>query len=279
MVKRYSHSKITMFEQCALKYKFRYIDKIIPEIKDTIETHLGGCVHSVLEWLYSQIKEQPIPTIDEVIVKYTQVWEQNYKPEFIVVKDYLTVKDYFNKGVEFLVTYYMQNKPFDDNTIELEKEVIITLDSEEGYQIQGFIDRLVYNLKSKEYEIHDYKTANSMPSQEKIDTDKQLALYALGIKEEFGQEKRVKLIWHYLAHNKRIEIKKTNVELEEIKKETIQLIKKIEGTKEFLSNKSRLCDWCGYKNICPAWGNSPQNPKIEPKEKYPTISKYIKDKI
>ena len=122
----------------------------------------------------------------------------------------------------------MKHHPFDDNTIEVEKRIIIELDKSEGYKIQGFIDRIVYNLEKDEYEIHDYKTSNFLPTQESMDNDRQLALYSIAIKELFGKDKDVILIWHFLAHNIRIHSKRTNEQREQLKKQTIELIKKIE---------------------------------------------------
>ena len=77
----------------------------------SIEAHLGKCVHNALEWLY---KEQRVPTIDELITYYATDWEENFQEDFVIVNKELTAKDYFNKGVEFLLNYYMQHKPFDD---------------------------------------------------------------------------------------------------------------------------------------------------------------------
>ena len=103
----------------------------------------------------------------------------------------------------------------------------------------------------------------------------------MAIKEIFGKEKPVKLVWHYLAHNKKITSKRTNEQLEELKQKTLELIKNIEATKDFPPKKSTLCSWCEYKYICPAWGNSPENPAVEEKpsdlDDYPFLKKYIKD--
>ncbi|MEK6918194.1 MAG: PD-(D/E)XK nuclease family protein [Nanoarchaeota archaeon] len=276
--KIYSYSRLTTFEQCNLKFKFRYIDKIIPKIEKSIEAHLGSVVHSTLEWLYTQVKESHIPSLDEVIVFYSQEWEKDYSKD-LITQGNLSHRDYFNKGVEFILVYYTEHKPFDDNTLEIEKKILIDLDGSGNYKVQGFIDRLSYNLKTKEYEIHDYKTANFPPSEEKLNKDRQLALYSIAIKNLYGNDKEIRLTWHFLAHNKRFHIKKSNAELEKLKKETIELINKIEATKEFPANKSKLCDWCEYKSICPVWGNSPdslQKPKDDLK-KYPTLLKYVKE--
>lgn len=255
----YSHSRLSTFEQCPLKFKYRYIDKIIPEVEHTIESFLGGVVHDSLEWLYLEVKAGKIPTLDELILYYSNNWEKNYTPDIKIVRNGngFSMKDYFNKGVKFLLNYYLKHQPFDDNTLEVEKKILINLDQEGRYKLQGFIDRLAHNPQTGEYEIHDYKTANNLPNKEKIDTDKQLAFYALGIKNLFGEEKKVKLIWHYLAHGIKITSQRTNEELQKLKEETIELIKRIELTEEFNPCKSILCNWCEYKTMCPLFGGKP----------------------
>lgn len=278
--KFYSHSKLSSFEQCPFKYKLRYIDKIKPIIEKTIEAHLGSSVHSALEWLYNFIKENPekTPSLDDVIQVYVNEWEKNFSKDILVVKQNMDYKDYFNKGIEFLLNYYQKHQPFRDGTIECEKKIYIDLD--ENTKIQGFIDRLVRNIETGNFEIHDYKTANILPTQEKMDEDRQLALYSIAIKEIYGEDKEVTLIWHYLAHNTKIVSKRTNEQLNNLKEQTKRLIKKIESTTDFPTQPSVLCNWCEYKDICPAHNpNSPYSTSINQTklEDFPTTKKYIKD--
>jgi putative RecB family exonuclease len=249
----YSHSKLCTFEQCPLKYKLRYIDKIKPEIEKTIESHLGSSVHDTLEWIYNSVKENPekIPNLDDIIKHYIWIWQRELSKDTLIVKKQFTQKDYLNKGIQFLADYFQRYYPFRDGTIECEKEITIELD--ENTKIRGFIDRLVYNIEEGNYEIHDYKTANSLPSQEKMDEDRQLALYSIAIKEMYGKDKEVILVWHYLAHDHKIISRRTEEQLEKLKDETKALIKEIEQTKNFIPNKSILCEWCEYKSVCPEW--------------------------
>ena len=253
--KIYSHSRLSAFEQCPLKFKYQYIDNIPPAIEATIESHLGSAVHSTLEWLYKEIMNKRIPKIDDVINYYAVKWQETYSDDTLIIKKELTQKDYLNKGVEFLANYYNRHCPFDENTLEVEKYILINLDS--NRKIQGFIDRLSYNAETEEYEIHDYKTSNSLPIKEKLENNRQLALYAIAIKEIFGNSKKVCLVWHYLAHNKKICFRKTNEQLGQLKKEILELINQIEATKKFNAKKSALCNWCGYKEYCPEFGGSP----------------------
>lgn len=254
----YSHSRLSTFEQCPFKFKLRYVDKIKPDIEESIESHLGKAVHASLEWLYKEVtKKLNVPSIDEVISYYANEWQKTFNPETRIVRKNMTDKDYFNKGVEFLLNYYMKHKPFKDGTLEVEKKIAIDLDEEGKYKIRGFIDRLVYNLKERRYEVHDYKTANMLPTQEKMDQDRQLALYSIAIKDLYGYDKEVILIWHYLAHNTKIVSRRTNDQLYQLKRETIELIKQAENATDYPTYISKLCDWCEYKTMCPAFGGKP----------------------
>ncbi|MBT4258225.1 PD-(D/E)XK nuclease family protein [archaeon] len=275
----YSHSRLSTFEQCPYRYKLRYIDKIKPEVEKSIEAHLGTCVHDTLEWLYIEVKKGKIPTIDDAITYYSEKWQNEFKPSFIIVKKEFTAKDYFEKGVKFLLGYYVKHTPFQDGTLELEKRIFIKLTEE--HKLIGFIDRLSYNKEKNRYEVHDYKTANTLPTQAKMDEDRQLALYSIAIKELYGLEKEVALIWHYLAHDTIIESFRTNEELSQLKESTINLIKTIETAMEYPTKKCILCNWCEYKSMCPEFGGTIKTK--EPKEKqvsldnYPTLKKYIND--
>ena len=48
----YSHSRLSNFEQCPLKYKLRYIDRVESKIEGSIEAYLGSRAHEVLEKIY-----------------------------------------------------------------------------------------------------------------------------------------------------------------------------------------------------------------------------------
>lgn len=114
----------------------------------------------------------------------------------------------------------------------------------------GVIDRLD-KIKDGVYEIHDYKTGE-ISSREKLDTDKQLALYEMIIRKELPDVKEVQLVWHFLAYDMEMSSYRTAEQLSDLRKETIALIDTIETDKEFKHRESELCDWCDYWQYCPA---------------------------
>jgi len=271
---KYSHSKISTFEQCPFRFKLRYIDKIKPEIEKSIEAHLGTAVHDTLEWIYIQAKKDITTTIDQALLFYTETWKKGFSPSIEIVKKEFTAEDYFNKGIQFLLNYHKKHFPFKDGTLDIEKYISINLGKNKEHQIRGFIDRLVFNPETSAYEIHDYKTAKQLPTQKKMDKDRQLALYSIAIKELYGQDKEVTLIWHYLAHDTQIKSTRTNQQLEQLKQELIESIEIIESTKEFPIQKSILCGWCEYKNQCVKLQTQEKQKQFD---NYPNIKKYVND--
>ncbi len=251
----YSHSRLSVFEQCSLKFKYKYIDKIETEIEQTIEAFLGSHVHKALEKLYKDLKFQKTNTLEELLAYFNSEWKKNWNKEIIIVRKDYTEENYRKMGEQFLSDYYNKYHPFNHTkTIDLEKKIAIKLDAHGNYLMQGYIDRLA-SPKEGVYEIHDYKTNASLPIQEYLEEDRQLALYSVAIKQMYQDAKEVKLIWHFLAPNKEIVIVKTEEQLDKLKRDTIELIKKIESEKEFKPKVSSLCEWCQFRSICPEWSH------------------------
>ena len=259
----YSHSRLETFKSCPLKYKFNYIDKIKRE-EEGIEAFLGSRFHEVMEKIYKDLPFRKY-SLDELLDFYEDDWDKNFHNKIVIADNEREAKDYKEIGKKFIEDYYKRYYPFNQGKVlGIERQVIINLDDNGEYKLRGYIDRLD-QTKDRTYEIHDYKTSKSLPEQSKMDEDRQLALYQIGIQNMWNDVYNVELVWHYVAFDKEIRSKRTKEELDELKKDTIDLIKKIEATREFLPNESTLCGWCYYKDICPLYkhecmvGNLPAN--------------------
>lgn len=251
----YSHSRLSCYEQCPQKYKLKYLDKVETEIEESIEAYLGSRVHETLEKLYRDLGYQKVNTLDELLDFFRSEWKKNWDDSIVIVKEEYGPENYLKMGEKFITDYYNKYKPFDKGkTIALEERVLITLDDAGDYKLQGFIDRV---MESEEgyYEVHDYKTNSRLPLAEYLENDRQLALYAIGIKERYPDVKDIKLVWHFLAFGKEIDSTRTDKELEALKKDVIALIEKIESEEKFEANPSLLCDWCEFKPICKQWSH------------------------
>ena len=252
----YSHSRLGTFENCPRQYWFAYIEK--PDIVrvDTIEAFLGSRVHDVLEELHRRLLMGRLLTLDETLQYYGDVWAKAWSDGIRIVRKEIAAADYREVGRKAIRDYYERYQPFDQSqTLGLEKPVLFDLDDAGKYRMRGFIDRLAQR-RDWTYEIHDYKTAGYLMTQAAADTDRQLALYHIGIQGMWNDVREVDLIWHYLRFDKEIRSRRTSEQLESLKAQSIALIKDVEARGDDVTNfptqDSSLCDWCDYRVLCPA---------------------------
>lgn len=247
----YSHSRISTFENCPYQYKLRYIDRKKPEIPTTIEAFMGDIVHRSLESLYKRKKFKQRVSKESLIKFYRDTWDKHYSKDILIVKDYLGEKNYKKMGEKFLSDYYNRMKPFEQMTV-LGLETTDRMTLPDGNQWHVRIDKLGCD-KEGNYFVCDYKTNARMKDQEEADADRQLALYSVWVKDKFKDAKSVKLIWHMLAFNKDAISERTDEQLKKLQSEIVEKIKEIEDAKEFSTNVTALCDYCGFKSICPSF--------------------------
>ena len=266
----YSYSRLGSFETCPRKYWYSYIEKPDIERVDGVEAFLGSRAHDSLEELHRRRMGGQIMGKDELLAWYEQSWEKNWHDNVRVVDKTLTAEDYRQVGRNSLQLYYDRYHPFDqDQTLKLEARVLISLDDEDKYRLQGYIDRLTQRPDGT-YEIHDYKTSKSVPTQEQADADTQLALYQIGVEGMWDDVKQVDLVWHYVRFDKEIRSRRTPEQLDALRQSRIAVIDDIEsrGKDEanFPTSPSRLCDWCDFRELCPATRHAVAVKALPPKE-------------
>jgi putative RecB family exonuclease len=187
---------------------------------------------------------------DEILSFYQQMWDEGYTPQMRIVRSGTTARTYLEDGRRMLKTYHQRFYPFaQSRTLELEEKFLYPVS--EIHEIRGVIDRLA-RTEDGSLEIHDYKTSRRLPASSQVGSDTQLALYELALRHRWPGTQHVFLLWHYLAFDAEIRIRKTPQQLETIKQNILGLIKRIESTTSFSTRVTPLCDWCEYKEICTA---------------------------
>ncbi|MEW6456824.1 MAG: PD-(D/E)XK nuclease family protein [Acidobacteriota bacterium] len=245
----YSYSKLDLFEKCPHQFKLRYIDKIERRI-EPVEILLGRTFHKTMEFLYKNLKIK-IFTLDELINYFRGQWKSNFHEEIFVIKKEWSVEDYKKIGERCIEDYYRRYYPFDSSRVlSLERSIEIPLDDRGMYKIFGVIDRISQS-EDGIYEIHDYKTSTTLPTQKDLDKDKQLGLYQIGVQKMWRDAQRIKLIWHFVYFDKEFSSERGEDQLKDLIRNTIALIKKVEREVRFEPHESELCEWCVYQDLCP----------------------------
>ncbi|MCJ7507982.1 MAG: PD-(D/E)XK nuclease family protein [candidate division Zixibacteria bacterium] len=256
-MKKYSYSTLDTFNKCPLKFKYKKLERAEALLEESVEAFLGTRVHQSLKKLYDDLMMVKTLSLDELLEYYNSQWERNWSESIKIRKKEYDLEHYRKTGERCITNYYQRYSPFDkDKTLGLEMKIDISLDSSGKYGLEGVIDR-VTQLPNGKYEIHDYKTAirgGNCPSQVEMDSDKQLALYQIGLIQRWKDVKEVDLVYHYLAFDKDFRTHRTKEELENLKKETTELMDEIEQARienNFPARVSALCEWCEYRHICP----------------------------
>lgn len=249
---RTSYSSLETFKTCPLKYKFQEIDKI--RVPKGVEMIFGSAIHSALKFMFERM---PLyPTLNQIIDFFRDVWSQSNTAFSGTDEE----KDAFYKeGISILEKFYKRNQPWNFNVVDLESRFEAELKDEktgETHILAGIIDRIDKNDDS--YEIIDYKTAKRMPAQENLDNDLQMSIYHMGLMKRWPQldPSKIKLSLYFLKHGEKISTSRAKEQLENTRKSVLALIGEIQDrikSNDFPPTPSPLCDWCGYRQMCPMW--------------------------
>lgn len=245
---RLSPSRLNDFTNCPQLYKYRAILNL-PE-KISLDAERGKLVHSILEDLFELPREERSP--QSALELMPRKWQEHLeaKPELLeLITD---EKEWLDRVQSLLSTYFQLENPttFDATFRELHLERDI---SEEMY-LHGYVDRLDI-APTGEVRIVDYKTGKSPKPGWEEKALFQLRIYALLYWRNEGEiPKLLQLI--YLGNSDVLKSNPTEKELlatERILKNIGDEILTAIETDHFPTKKSRLCDWCSFKEICPAF--------------------------
>ena len=247
---RTSYSALDTFKQCPLKYKFQIVEKIkVPKTKEAV---FGDKLHKTLQYFHSK---QPVsPTLDELLNYLKEHWDSTVFPGD---EDMI----YFSEAIKILKHYFEYYSRLAEKPIVLDTETRfeVLLESpdhkNEKCLLAGIMDRI--DKTKSGIEIIDYKTTKRFPSQADVDNSLQLSLYCLGAISRWPESvqknlENVKLTFFYLKHYETITTQRNKEQLDKVQKQVWNTLAEIEKS-EFQPNPSALCDWCGYKKICPMW--------------------------
>ena len=217
-----------------------------------------------LEKLYRDLLQKQ-NSLEDVLAYYNDTWMKNWTDDIKIVRTEYNADNYRQTGEKCIADYYNRYAPFKERVLGIETVEYVNLDPEGEYKWNVRMDRLDYRGDGR-YEIHDYKTAGALPKQEHMDVDRQLALYSLWVKQNFKDAEEVDLVWHYLVFDRELRSTRTAAQLEKLREETLEAVKKAVSVKDFPANESNLCNWCEYQFMCPKWAHLFKVEALPPKE-------------
>lgn len=247
-----SPSRASDYKRCPLQYRFRAIDRL-PEPSTEAQVK-GTLVHAVLEEMFSWPREER--TYPAAVKRLKPTWEQMRIDDPTCAEP---VEDDYQLLVDartLLRGYFTMENPLGFDAHAQEMPVDFTLPN--GVPVRGFIDR-VDIAQTGEVRVVDYKTGKKPLPRYSQDAQFQMRFYALVYWRLFGiVPTQLKLM--YLKVMDSMILTPSREELEYFERDLAELWWKIEADGKagsFRPQQSKLCGWCAFQSLCPAFGGTP----------------------
>ena len=247
-----SPSRASDYKRCPLQYRFRAIDRL-PEPSTEAQVK-GTLVHAVLEEMFSWPREER--TYPAAVKRLKPTWEQMRIDDPTCAEP---VEDNYQLLVDartLLRGYFTMENPLGFDAHAQEMPVDFTLPN--GVPVRGFIDR-VDIAQTGEVRVVDYKTGKKPLPRYSQDAQFQMRFYALVYWRLFGiVPTQLKLM--YLKVMDSMILTPSREELEYFERDLAELWWKIEADGKagsFRPQQSKLCGWCAFQSLCPAFGGTP----------------------
>ncbi|HET7067829.1 MAG TPA: PD-(D/E)XK nuclease family protein [Nocardioides sp.] len=251
-----SPSRASDFMTCPLLYRYRTIDRL-PE-EPSADALRGTLVHKVLEDLFDL--PAPARTPEHAAELLVPTWDALLEADPGLAELFTgegpDVVAWLASCRTVLDRYFTLEDPRRLEPAERELYVEALLDSK--LLLRGFVDRLDI-APDGAIRVVDYKTGRSVPVMFEAKALFQMKFYALVIWRTRGVVPAM-LQLVYLGNGEMLRYVPDEDDLvaTERKVEAIwRAIQRAQETGDWRPNRSRLCDWCSFRSLCPEFGGTP----------------------
>lgn len=247
-----SPSRASDYKQCPLLYRLRAIDRL-PEPKTQAQVK-GTLVHAVLEEMHAWPREER--TYPAAVKRIKPTWARLVEKDPSVAEPVEDEESFFIDARSLIRGYFEMENPLGFDSADQEMYVDGVLPN--GVPVRGFIDR-VDVAPTGEVRVVDYKTGKKPLPRYSGDAQFQMRFYALVYWRFFGTiPTQLRLM--YLKVIDSMFLSPSREELEYFERDLGDLWEKIEADGRqgrFRPKTSKLCGWCPFQSLCPAFGGTP----------------------
>lgn len=242
-----SPSRASDYKTCPQLFKFKAIDKL--EAPATVYQARGTTAHLALQRLFDLPAGERTPPrlFDLFRAAWTELRQSEYPDLFDSVE---AERSWGVESMEVLANYFGIENPAGFDPLDRELDMLEDLD---GITIRGILDRI--DESPDGLVITDYKTGNAPPERYALPAFFALKIYALLIRHRTGKTP-VALRLMYLSGPTVYEIPVSDAQLDAMDRQLRALWSAIDraiATNTFPARPGRLCDWCSFQDICPAF--------------------------
>jgi putative RecB family exonuclease len=248
-----SPSRVSSFTSCPMQFRFSSIEKL-PE-PPGVATTRGTIVHRALELLF--VRRAADRTREALAADMASALD-----EYRTHEDYVGLRlvgddaDAFDRDCHALVDKYFA---MEDPTTVREIGLELWMEAPVGeLTLRGVIDRLELDADG-ELVVTDYKTGRAPSGNYEQKSLAGVHFYSFLCEAVFGK-RPAKIRLMYLASGETIETVPSAQSVRFITTRTTAVWSAVERactTGDFRPRQSKLCDWCSFRQWCPAFGGDP----------------------
>jgi putative RecB family exonuclease len=252
-ITRLSPSRASDFKVCPQLFKFRSIDKL-PE-PTTVYQARGTTAHVALQRLFDLPASHRTP--EALFDLFRQAWlevrEDEYADLFSSTEE---ERQWGLESLELLANYFLVEDPQSFDPLERELDMTEELDS---VTMRGILDRMEEDAAGN-LVIVDYKTGKAPPERYALPAFFALKIYALLVRRRTGRTPaELRLLYLNGPDLYRLAVNEQQLDaMERQVKALWSAIERAVANDTFPARTSRLCDYCSFRDICPAWEGAPE---------------------
>ncbi len=237
---RLSFSRIDTFQQCSLRFRYRYVDHLPG--RGATYLSFGTSIHAALE-LFHERTLFGMPSEEDLLAFLYDHWDSSGYAE--VSRD--RQLDDYRRAQHTLQRYHQ--RVADDYRPAADTEKWFELPVGDEALVVGSIDRVDVD-DDGDLHVVDYKTGR-LRDREKVRGSLQLAIYALACEHLYGRLPATVAL-DYVVAGVEVRVGVDELDLDGAREAIVDTARRVLA-QEYTPTPTRLCDWCDHQSVCPAW--------------------------
>jgi len=239
---RLSFTRVDTFERCPRLFRYQYVDRL-PQAPAP-QLSFGSSIHAVLEWLYDR-KHPELPSLEETLQALFDSWDASGYAE-ADRSEQLRAYEHARAVIAAFHARVVREGFRSPAAVEAWFELPVGSD----IVVVGAIDRVDVD-EDGVLHVVDYKTNRKARTRAQVRGSLQLAIYALATEELFGSLPG-SVALDFVVPGVTVRVPVEELDLAAVPARLVEVARRVRAGED-TPTPHRLCDWCDFQSICPAW--------------------------
>jgi RecB family exonuclease len=242
---RLSFSRIDSYRTCPRKFRYAYVDKLPGRPGPALS--FGTSVHNALEAFYDR-KLPACPSEDELLGFLYDGWEHH---GFVELPREEQV-GYYRHAQDVLRRFHRRAAP--TYRLPVATEAWFELPIAYEAVVVGSIDRVDVDDDGR-FHVIDYKTNRKVRDRARVAKSLQLSIYALACQHLYGALPATVTL-DFVVPGVQVTATLDELDLDAAREAVLSTAAAVRA-EIYPPEPNRLCDWCDFRALCPAWPDDP----------------------